>query len=115
MTFKDEWDLESAMKVLQHKTVDSKLWAEAVEWLMLYGPPEVQHLLLDASGMATADCFPELKPTSYTPDGQPCYDIRALATSLGISEEEAQKIIEEKEKAHGFPHRIDENDTHTVH
>ena len=39
MQAKDLWDLESAMKVLTHDSVDSKLWAEAVEWLILYGPP----------------------------------------------------------------------------
>ena len=41
MDFKDEWDLDTALKVVQNKTVDSKLWAEAVEWLLLYGPPEI--------------------------------------------------------------------------
>ncbi len=100
MSFKDEWDLEAAMKVLEHKTVDSKLWAEAVEWLMLYGPPEIQQLLLEASAHATAKSFPELQPTGYTTDGQPMYDVTTLAKQLGISEDEVRVIIEEKEKQH---------------
>ena len=33
--FKQEWTVDSAMEILQHPTVDSKLWAEAVEWLLL--------------------------------------------------------------------------------
>lgn len=100
MNFKDEWDLETAMKVLEHKTVDSKLWAEAVEWLMLYGPPEIQQLLIEASAHATATSFPDLQPTGYTTDGQPMYDVTNLAEQLGISEDEVRIIIEEKEKQH---------------
>ena len=30
MEFKELWDLDSAMQVLAHDTVDSKIWAEAV-------------------------------------------------------------------------------------
>ena len=44
-TFAQQWTLESALAVLEHPTVDSKLWAEAVEWLLVYGPPEVRELL----------------------------------------------------------------------
>ncbi len=100
MEFKDEWDLETALKILQHKTVDSKLWADAVEWLMLYGPPEIKKLLLEASAQATASSFPELQPSGYNTDGQPMYDTAGLARQLGISEEEVLRIIEEKEKRH---------------
>jgi len=100
MQFKELWDLESAMKVLEHDTVDSKLWAEAVEWLILYGPPEIQKLLIEASTTATNSSFPGLTPSHYTPSGQPVYDVKALADSLGISEQEVKKILEEKEKTH---------------
>lgn len=31
MNFKDQWNLETALKILQHQTVDSQIWAEAVE------------------------------------------------------------------------------------
>ena len=42
MELKDTWDVDSAMQILQHQTVDAKLWAEAVEWLILYGPDEIR-------------------------------------------------------------------------
>lgn len=97
MSNKEQWDLESAMKVLQHPTVDAKLWAEAVEWLLRYGPPAIKKILLQASHNATEMEFPELRPVQYTPDGQPIYDIAALAKALGISKEEVQRILEEKD------------------
>lgn len=98
MEFKDLWDLKSALEVLEHKTVDSKLWAEAVEWLLQYGPPEIRQLLLDASEIATGTTFPELKPSHYTPDGQPYYDISALAETLGITENQTREILRKKEQ-----------------
>ena len=101
MEFKDLWDLESAMQVLGHKTVDGKLWAEAVEWLLQCGPPEIRQLLLDASEIATGTAFPEMKPTHYTPEGQPCYDISVLAKSLGITEEQTRDILRRKEQNEG--------------
>ena len=100
MDLKNEWDVASAMTVLNHPTVDAKLWAEAVEWLMLYGPEETRQLLLEASGTATHHCFPELKAKGYAPDGQPCYTVEDLATSLNISTDEAKEMIKEKEKRH---------------
>lgn len=96
MSFKDEWNLESALKILQHPTVDSKLWAEAVEWLLKYGPTSIQKILLDASNTATKIQFPELKPSHYTSDGQPIYDTEKLAETLGISEDEVKEIIAKK-------------------
>ena len=110
-TFAQEWTLESALAVLNHPTVDSKLWAEAVEWLLVYGPPEVRELLTAASGHATRASFPELKPQGYGPDGSPCYDIAELASSLGISEEEAREQLAAKEEKHGVRHGFDEEDT----
>jgi hypothetical protein len=104
MNFKDQWNLETALKILQHQTVESQLWAEAVEWLMLYGPPEIKEILLKASGIATETFFPELKPTSYSADGEPYYDVAAIAKALGISEEEAHEIIRRKEIAHQMQH-----------
>ncbi len=114
MDFKENWTEESAMKVLEHPTVDSKLWAEAVEWLMLYGSPNVRELLLAASGNATHNCFPDLKAESYTEDGQPCYNISALAESLGIEEDEVKRIIAEKEKEHGVRHSLDEGEVFKI-
>jgi hypothetical protein len=98
MEFKDLWDLESALQVLGHKTVDSKLWAEAVEWLLHYGPPEIRQLLLDASETAMHTAFPELKPSHYTHDGQPCYDVNALARSMGVEEKVILEILKQKEQ-----------------
>jgi hypothetical protein len=115
MEFKDHWTLENALKVLQHPTVDAKLWAEAVEWLLLYGPPEIQTLLLHASGTATKQCFPNLEAEKYTEDGQPCYDIASIAEALGIDREDAYKTLAEKEMAHQIRHFIDPDDTYTVH
>jgi hypothetical protein len=115
MKFKDLWDLESAMQVLGHKTVDAKLWAEAVEWLLQYGPPEIRQLLLDASEIATGTAFPEMKPTHYTPEGQPCYDISALAKSLGITEEQTRDILRQKKQKEGGDQVAESDLDTTIH
>jgi hypothetical protein len=114
MNFKDQWTLETALQILQHQTVDSQLWAEAVEWLMLYGPPEIKDLLLKASGIATETYFPELKPTSYGIDGEPYYDVAAIARALGIDEDEALEIIRRKEIEHQLRHFFS-GETETIH
>lgn len=114
MEFKDEWNVESAIQVLQHQTVDAKLWAEAVEWLILYGPESIREILLQSSGTATHECFPELKAKGYAPDGQPCYNVEDLASSLDISENEAREVLKDKEKVHKLHHFIDEEDTMKV-
>ncbi len=111
MNLKEEWDLESAMKVLQHPTVDAKLWSGAVEWLILYGPEEIREILLNSSGMATHECFPDLQAKGYAPDGQPCYSVADMATALHVSEDEARKMLQDKEKHHKIHHFIDEKDT----
>ena len=111
MTKKDEWTVETALEILQHPTVDSKPWSEAVEWLLLYGPPEIQELLQQASGHATRDSFPELTPIGFTADGQPCYSVAELAKALGISEQEAAESISEKEQQHGVRQLFDEEET----
>lgn len=87
--FKDQWNLEMALEVLQSQTVDSKVWADAAKWLMLYGPPEIQEIIGQASNMATHAHFPNIVPKSFNGDGQPCYDIRDIAKALDVSEEEA--------------------------
>ncbi|WP_049785034.1 hypothetical protein [Desulfotalea psychrophila] len=96
--FKDQWTLEMAMKIVTNQTVDSETWGEAVEWIMLYGPHDIQNLLLMASAQATTNAFPRLKPCSYSPDGQPCYNTAELAEELQLTEEQVQAIIIEKEK-----------------
>ena len=114
MDLKESWGVESAMQVLQHQTVDAKLWAEAVEWLMLYGPEETRELLLQASGTATHECFPDLEATGYAADGQPCYNVEDLAKNLNISRDKAEEMIKAKEKAHKIHHFIDAEDTFKV-
>ena len=96
MSFKDEWNLEIALKILQHPTVDSQLWSEAAEWLLRYGPPSIQKILLNASQAATELQFLELKPSDFTADGMPVYDTARLADILGIAEDEVRSIINEK-------------------
>lgn len=115
MNLKEEWDLDTALKVVQNKTVDSKLWAEAVEWLLLYGPPEVVSILLQASGHATEQVYPELQAASHTSDGTPIYDVSNLAQTLGISEEEVRKIIENKHLSAGMTHFFYDSSNETVH
>ncbi len=114
MDFKDQWNLETAMKIMQNQTVESKLWAEAVEWLMLFGPPEIQQLLLKASGIATETSFPELKPSHFSAEGEPFYDVAAIAQALGIDEEEAREIIRRKEVEHQMRHFLS-SDSETIH
>ena len=104
MKFKEQWNLETALKILRHQTVDSQVWAEAVEWLMLFGPPEIKEILFRASGIATETYFPELQPIYHGPDGEPYYDVAVLARALGISEEMAQEIIRRKENEHEMQH-----------
>lgn len=114
MDLREQWDLQSALAVLKHQTVDAKIWAEAVEWLILYGPDNIRELLLDSSGTATHNCFPELQAKGYAPDGQPCYTIADMANAMGIREDEAREILKGKEKAHHIHHFIDEEDTMKV-
>ncbi|MDW7773820.1 MAG: hypothetical protein SCH71_13115 [Desulfobulbaceae bacterium] len=109
--FKQEWTVESAMEILGHPTVDSRIWAEAVEWLLLYGPPEIQEILKQASSHAIGVEFPDLKPKSFTESGDPVYSIAEVAEQLGISEEEAAEVIARKEEKHGILHRVDEQNT----
>ncbi|MFZ5761117.1 MAG: hypothetical protein ACOY32_16000 [Thermodesulfobacteriota bacterium] len=109
--FKKRWDLEMAMAVLENPTIDSDTWSEAVEWLLVYGPAPIRALLSKASQTATRACYPELQPAGFTREGEPCYDLTAIADSLGIDEEEVQRKMTEKEEAHGVRHLFDEEET----
>jgi hypothetical protein len=115
MEFKDLWNVESAMQVLTHETVDAKVWAEAVKWLILYGPVEIRQLLLEASTIATSTSFPDLKPSGYTDDGQPCYDMRDLARSLGTTVTEVAKLLEQKETEFSSLHVFGNSGHETIH
>ena len=98
------------MAVLENPTVDATLWAEAVEWLMLYGPPEIRDLLSQASNLATKQEFPELSPLGYTASGEPLYNIAALAESLGITEEDAREQLHKKEQDQNVQHLFGEDE-----
>lgn len=117
MSIKEHWDLETALKVLQHPTVDAQLWAEAVEWLLRYGPSSIRKILIDASNTATEMKFPDVKPAYYTSEGQPVYDIPALSEILNMSEEKVREIIDRKELSEESLEPLDFYPTHskTVH
>ena len=116
MKFKEIWDLKTAMQILGDATADPETWAEAVEWLMLYGPTSIKEMLLHASLTATTSTFPDLKPSHFTSDGQPCYNVSELARHLGIGEEEAQAILKKKEQEHNvqefFNEEAQDNSVH---
>ena len=103
--------MDAALYVVQHPTVDAKIWADAVEWLLLYGPEEIQEVLLSASMHATRQQFPDLKTVGCTAGGDPCYDIAEMAQSLDIDIDEARRILHLKEKNHGIRHSFDSSET----
>lgn len=103
-SLKEQWNFAMALAVLQNETVDSKLWSEAAEWMMVFGPPPLREVLRQASSLATQAHYPELTPRDYTPEGEPCYSIAEVARSLGISEEEALAKMAELEERHGTRH-----------
>ncbi len=103
-----------AMAVLENKTVDAKLWAEAVEWLMLYGPPEIKELLSQASSIATSSEFPALQPCGYNEDGSPLYDLDELAENLGISGDEAKERLQQKEQNQQIQHLFTEDESNKL-
>ena len=95
ISFKEQWNLEMALDVLKNKNVDSKTWSDAAKWILLYGPPELQHIMKQASSIAMNSCFPELEPERFTESGEPCYDIEKIAAALGVTRQEAlQKMAE---------------------
>jgi hypothetical protein len=93
-----QWNLEMALEVLKSETIDSKTWAEAVEWLLLFGPPEIKEVLTMASSHATKESFTELKPEGFTEEGQPCYSLSSLADALNIDADEAMQKLSELER-----------------
>jgi len=83
-----DWNLKDAMAVILNPTVDSRTWAEAVEWMMLYGPPGAREAIEMASISATCNCLPEIKPDGINREGELCYNIAGLARAMGMSEDE---------------------------
>lgn len=113
-SFRDEWNFEMALDVLKNESVDSKVWSDAAKWVMLYGPPELQEVLRQASAVAIKSCFPGLEPERYTENGEPCYDIAKIAKALGISREEALEKMAEMEGEQGIQHLFDASETENI-
>lgn len=111
---KDFWTLETALKILESKTVDSKLWADAVAWLLMHGPAEIKEIILQSSGMAANQHFPSLKAQSFTSDGEPCYTVKDLAAALEVDEQELVEKIENSEELHGSKYLYDEEETRKI-
>lgn len=109
------WDIEMALAVMQDPHADAKTWADAVRWLLVNGPPAIQELIQQASSTATSAQFPELKPQGYTDSGEPVYDLKALATTLGISEAEAGRHLSEMQAAAGVRTLYKPKETHKLH
>jgi hypothetical protein len=114
VSFKEQWDLEMALEVLKNKSVESRIWSEAAKWIMLYGPPELQEVLRQASSIATNSCFPQLEPERYTESGDPCYDIDKIAEALGITRQEAMEKIAEMENEQGIQHLFNPSETENI-
>ncbi len=114
-SFKEQWNFEMAFEVLKSQTVDSEVWSEAAKWIMLYGPPELQKVMRQASDIAIKSCFPNLEPERYTEDGNPCYNIDKIAEALGITRQEALEGISEMEDEHGIQHLFDADETDNIH
>ena len=113
-TFKEQWNLEMALEFLRSETIDSKNWSEAAKWLMLYGPPELQEIIRNASNIAIKSCFPQLEPEYYSESGEPCYDIEKVAEALGVSEEEALEKMLELEGELGIKYLMDSSEIKKV-
>ena len=113
-SFKEQWNLEMALEVLKHKSVESKTWSEAAKWIMLHGPPELQEVLRQASSIATNSCSPQLEPERYTDSGDPCYNVDKIAEALGISRQEVLEKIAEMENEQGIQHLFDASDTENI-
>ncbi len=93
MEFKAQWNIDMAMAVLASETVDSQTWADAVKWLLLYGPPKLREMLLAASASATGMQFPELRPAGYTEEGEPLYPVDGVAAVLGVDPGELEDFV----------------------
>jgi hypothetical protein len=114
VSFKEQWNLEMALEVLKNKSVESRIWSEAAKWIMLYGPPELQEVMRQASSIATNSCFPQLEPERYTESGDPCYDIDKIAEALGITRQEAMEKIAEMENEQGIQHLFNPSETENI-
>ncbi len=114
MEFRDQWNIEMAMQVLVSDSVDSSTWSEAAKWLMLYGPLELQQILLEASSHATGAFFPELKASAFTKDGEPLFRIDHIAKALGTDQKTLKKTLDHSLSEAGAVILHDEEDTFKI-
>ena len=103
-----------ALDVLKNKSVDSKTWSDAAKWILLYGPPEFQHIVKQASNIAMNSCFPELEPERYTESGEPCYHLQKIAAALGVTTQEALQKMAELEFELGIQNLYDVSETENI-
>jgi len=115
ISFKEQWNLEMALDVLKNKSVDSKTWSDAAKWILLYGPPELQHIMKQASNIAMNSCFPDLEPERYTESGDPCYHLEKIAAALGVTRQEALQKMAELEFELGIQNLYDVSETENIH
>ena len=114
IAFKDQWNLEMVLEVLKNKAVDCKTWSDAAKWLMLYGPPDLQQIMLKASSIASNSSFPALAPERFTEAGSPCYNVEKVAEALGVTRQEALEKMAEMEYDQGIQHLYDISETHKI-
>ena len=107
--FREEWNLEMAVAVLGSATIEAGPWAEAVKWLLLYGPPELREMLTAASTLSFSQCFPEVRVQGHGPTGQPYYALADLAEPLGVPVADAADRLAELQSTLGVEFLV-END-----
>ena len=110
MHFKNQWDMEMVLQVLTSETVDSQTWSDAVKWLMLFGPPQIKQVLLQASASATSRFFPQLKPAGFNDDGEPYYEVANLAEALVADPEALLRSLTDLEGESGSCLSAEEED-----
>ncbi len=113
-SIREQWNLEMALEVLKSKAIESKTWSEAAKWILLYGPPELQEIMRQASNIATNSFFPQLEPERYTESGDPCYDIEKVAEALGVTKQEALEKMAEMEYEQGIQHLFAGSETYKI-
>lgn len=107
--FREQWNLEMALAVLGSEAVDGELWAEAVKWLLLYGPPELHAVLAAASSASFAQCFPDVRVGGHSDSGQPYYALADLADALGIPAEEVAGRLSELQSDLGVEFLVEDD------
>jgi hypothetical protein len=112
--FREQWNLEMALAVVGSETVDGGVWAEAVKWLLLYGPPELHAVLTAASTASFAQCFPEVRVSGHSDSGQPYYALADLAEALGIPAAEAAGRLVELQSALGVEFLVEDDRVYKV-